>query len=77
MRHLKFLSISILILVVSMNQNPEQLARDRIDEQLTACGWIIQGKKTFNLGTGVGFAIREFRLKQVLLIIFYPSQLIL
>jgi len=26
------------------NQNPEQLARDQIDAQLLACGWVIQDK---------------------------------
>lgn len=44
-----------------MNQNPEQLARDRIDEQLIACGWIIQNKNNFNLATGPGVAIRELQ----------------
>lgn len=44
-----------------MNQSPEQLARDEIDRQLMACGWIIQNKKTFNLAAGVGIAIREFQ----------------
>lgn len=44
-----------------MNQNPEQLARDEIDKQLIACGWVIQDKKTFNLAEGLGFAIREFQ----------------
>lgn len=42
-----------------MNQNPEQLARDRIDNQLTACGWILQDKKSFNLAAGLGVGIRE------------------
>jgi type I restriction enzyme R subunit len=42
-----------------MNQNPEQLSRDRIDEGLTASGWIIQSKKSFNLAAGTGVAIRE------------------
>jgi type I restriction enzyme R subunit len=42
-----------------MNQNPEQIARDEIDRQLTACGWVIQNKKQFNLAGGVGVAIRE------------------
>ncbi len=44
----------------SINQNPEQIARDNIDKQLTACGWIIQDKKKFNLSAGVGVAIREY-----------------
>ncbi len=44
-----------------MNQNPEQLARDRIDNQLMACGWILQDKRSFNLAAGPGVAIREFQ----------------
>ena len=34
-----------------MNQNPEQKARDTIDKQLRACGWVIQDKiKNFRTG---------------------------
>ena len=44
-----------------MNQNPEQIARDNIDKQLKACGWIIQGKKDINLGAGIGVAVREYQ----------------
>lgn len=43
------------------NQNPEQIARDNIDKQLLACGWIIQDKKKFNLSAGLGIAIREYQ----------------
>ncbi|CAM3889078.1 MULTISPECIES: DEAD/DEAH box helicase family protein [Flavobacterium] len=43
------------------NQNPEQIARDTIDKQLVACGWIIQDKKSFNLAAGLGVAIREYQ----------------
>ncbi len=43
------------------NQNPEQIARDTIDKQLLACGWIIQDKKKFNLSAGLGVAIREYQ----------------
>ena len=43
------------------NQNPEQIARDNIDKQLIACGWIIQDKKKFNLAAGLGIAIREYQ----------------
>ena len=31
------------------NQNPEQIARDHIDVQLLACGWIVQSIKDVNL----------------------------
>lgn len=43
-----------------MNQNPEQIARDTIDKQLIASGWIIQDKKKFNLAAGLGIAIKEY-----------------
>lgn len=42
------------------NQNPEQIARDKIDSMLLASGWIIQDKKKINLMAGVGVAIREY-----------------
>lgn len=42
------------------NQNPEQLARDNIDRQLNACGWIIQGLKGINLHCGIGIAVKEY-----------------
>jgi type I restriction enzyme, R subunit len=44
-----------------MNQNKEQQARDLIENKLTASGWILQGKKSFNLAAGIGVAIREFQ----------------
>jgi len=44
-----------------LNQNPEQIARDNIDKQLLACGWLIQDKKKFNLAAGLGIAIREYQ----------------
>ncbi|MFA5973710.1 MAG: type I restriction endonuclease [Lentimicrobiaceae bacterium] len=43
------------------NQNPEQIARDQIDKQLTTCGWIIQGIKQVNLHVGIGVAVKEYR----------------
>lgn len=42
------------------NQNPEQIARDNIDKQLVACGWVIQGIKEININAGVGIAVREY-----------------
>jgi type I restriction enzyme, R subunit len=44
-----------------LNQNPEQQARDRIDEQLAQCGWIVQNAKQVNLAAGPGVAVREYR----------------
>jgi type I restriction enzyme R subunit len=46
--------------MVMPNQNPEQIARDHIDKQLTACGWIIQGIKQVNLHAGIGVAVKEY-----------------
>lgn len=43
-----------------VNQNPEQIARDEIDKQLTACGWIVQSKTQLNLAAGLGVAVREY-----------------
>jgi type I restriction enzyme R subunit len=43
------------------NQNPEQLARDNIDKQLIACGWIIQDKSKINLNAGLGIVVREYQ----------------
>lgn len=42
------------------NQNPEQIARDHIDRQLVACGWIIQSIKQINLNAGIGVVVREY-----------------
>jgi type I restriction enzyme R subunit len=42
---------------------PEQEARQRIDEQLTACGWIVQDYSEMDIAAGAGVAIREFPLK--------------
>lgn len=44
-----------------MNQNPEQKARDNIDRQLLACGWVIQDKKKINLSAAHGVAVREYQ----------------
>jgi len=42
------------------NQNPEQIARDTIDRQLQACGWLVQAKSKINLYAGLGVAVREY-----------------
>ncbi|MCU7491349.1 MAG: hypothetical protein HF312_05380 [Ignavibacteria bacterium] len=44
-----------------MNKNPEQEARDNIDRQLIACGWVIQDKKKINLSAAMGVAVREYQ----------------
>ena len=42
------------------NQNPEQIARDSIDKQLSASGWIIQDVKRINLHAGIDIAVRDW-----------------
>ena len=42
---------------------PEQRAREQIDAQLVASGWIVQDYKQFNPGAGRGIALREAPLK--------------
>jgi type I restriction enzyme R subunit len=55
------------IIVAPPNQTPEQIARDEIDRQLAACGWVVQDHKAMNLGaalgTDQGIAVREFPLE--------------
>ena len=41
---------------------PESLARRKIDELLSAAGWVIQDRERLNLGAGRGIAVREFPL---------------
>jgi type I restriction enzyme R subunit len=42
-----------------MNQTPEQIARDKIDEMLGKAGWLVQPIKKVNLSAGRGIALRE------------------
>ena len=42
------------------NQNPEQIARDNIDKNLLACGWVIQSIKQVNLNAGISVAVKEY-----------------
>jgi len=42
---------------------PEERARQKIDEMLTAASWIVQDRDKLNLGVGLGVAIREFSLR--------------
>jgi type I restriction enzyme R subunit len=44
-----------------LNQNPEQLARDKIDKMLFASGWIVQPKDKINLNAGLGIAVTEYQ----------------
>lgn len=45
----------------SINQNPEQIARDKIDEMLRDAGWLVQSKKKVDLSAGKGVAVREYQ----------------
>jgi type I restriction enzyme R subunit len=46
---------------MTLNQNPEQKARDNIDKQLRQAGWVIQNKNQLNLHEGLGQAVREYQ----------------
>ena len=41
---------------------PEQKARQKIDQQLDQCGWIVQDYRQMNISAGRGVAVREFPL---------------
>ena len=45
----------------TFNQNPEQKARDQIDDMLRAAGWAVQSKKKVDLGASKGVAVREYQ----------------
>ncbi len=46
-----------------MPDTPEQLARQKIDTQLAACGWFVQDYKAVDFSAGRGIALREVPLK--------------
>ncbi len=46
---------------MAANQNPEQIARDRIDAMLCAAGWIVQPNKSIDPSAAVGVAVREYQ----------------
>ena len=43
-----------------VNQNPEQIARDKIDKMLIASGWKVQDRKAIDWSAGTGIAVREY-----------------
>ena len=47
----------------SVNVTPEQLARQEIDRQLEAAGWLVQSMDRLNIAAGPGIAVREFKLQ--------------
>ena len=44
---------------VNVNQNPEEIARDRIDKMLIDAGWVVQSKSKVDLTANQGVAVRE------------------
>lgn len=42
------------------NQNPEQIARDKIDKMLIDAEWVVQSKNKVNLSANKGVAVREY-----------------
>ena len=44
-----------------VNKNPEQIARDTIDDLLRASGWSVQDKNRIDLNDGQGQAVREYQ----------------
>ena len=42
---------------------PEKRARQQIDEQLVAAGWVVQDYRQYNPSAGRGIALREVPLK--------------
>ena len=44
-----------------VNQNPEQIARDKIDGMLIAAGWVVLSKSQINLAASRGVAVREYQ----------------
>jgi len=48
--------LKILLLI----KTPEQIARDKIDTLLAACGWIVQDLKKIDWSQGLGIAVREY-----------------
>jgi type I restriction enzyme, R subunit len=47
-----------------VNQNPEQVARDKIDARLRLAGWTIQSKDSMNVFDRLGVAVRELQTTQ-------------
>lgn len=45
----------------AVNQNPEQIARDKIDAKLSEVGWRVQDKGKIDFNAGQGIAVREYQ----------------
>jgi len=46
---------------MEINQNPEQIARDKIDAMLVEAGWVVQSKKDVDIRANQGVAVREYQ----------------
>ena len=46
---------------MTLNQNPEQQARDNIDALLTQAGWVVQSARKIDLNAGSGQVVREYQ----------------
>ena len=44
----------------AVNQTPEEVARDRIDDRLRAAGWHVQDRDAIDFSAGAGIAVREY-----------------
>ncbi|WP_257266032.1 DEAD/DEAH box helicase family protein [Endozoicomonas sp. ONNA2] len=44
----------------TINQTPEQIARDNIDQMLAKAGWVVQERKTLDWKAGPGIAVTEY-----------------
>ena len=44
--------------MINHNQNPEQKARDKIDEKLRQAGWVIQDKNKIDFEQSLGILIQ-------------------
>ncbi|HKG67495.1 MAG TPA: hypothetical protein VKA92_01410 [Segetibacter sp.] len=47
--------------MIAANQNPQQIARNKIDTMLLASGWQVQSEKQSSFTAGVGVAVREYQ----------------
>ena len=43
----------------TLNYNPEQITRVKIDKMLTEAGWVVQDKNRVNFAANIGVAVRE------------------
>ena len=55
---------------MTVNQNPEQIARDTIDRKLIESGFAVQDRKKIDWRVSPGIAVREYPTDVVLPIMF-------